>query len=373
MADFSVAMATYNGEAFLPEQLRSLAQQTRLPRELVICDDASTDATIQVIRDFARTAPFPVRVYENERRLHFADNFLRAMGLCTSTHIALCDQDDVWYPQKLARAAEALERDGVCLVGHNARTIDRRGQPLGHFRHRVAGGRHTGADLHPWGFFYGFTCVFEARILDALPADGRPIDPLDPARRLAHDRWVALLAALCGDIWFLEEDLADYRQHGANASGRMRMFRGYRRSLADARTKFGFHLLKQLVFARQIQAAMSALAEHRTDGGPVSVERLARQRELWSGFEERCAARYAIASLDGIAARARALVQAVAGRAYRDVATDETSYPELAQDALVGLIAYPEQARRAEDLLARIVRPRKALDDAEPADGTRTP
>ncbi|HEX8394664.1 MAG TPA: glycosyltransferase, partial [Longimicrobium sp.] len=57
----SVALCTYNGARWLPEQLASLAAQTRLPHELVVCDDRSTDETEAVVRAFAATAPFPVR------------------------------------------------------------------------------------------------------------------------------------------------------------------------------------------------------------------------------------------------------------------------------------------------------------------------
>ena len=87
-------MGTYNGGPYLREQLDSIAAQTHLPDELVVCDDDSTDRTVAILEDFAATAPFPVRVYVNPKNLGTAKNFERAIGLATGEVIALADQDD---------------------------------------------------------------------------------------------------------------------------------------------------------------------------------------------------------------------------------------------------------------------------------------
>ena len=79
---FSVAMCTYNGAEFVAAQLDSIAAQTRLPDELIVCDDGSTDATIECVREFARNAPFPHRLVENEENLGSTNNFERAISLC---------------------------------------------------------------------------------------------------------------------------------------------------------------------------------------------------------------------------------------------------------------------------------------------------
>ena len=85
-ADSSVAvvLGTYNGDRYLSPLLDSITAQTRPPVELVACDDGSTDKTLSVLQDFARTAPFPVRIEENVTRLGFADNFLKAASLSLS-------------------------------------------------------------------------------------------------------------------------------------------------------------------------------------------------------------------------------------------------------------------------------------------------
>src|SRR5258708_1747298 len=106
----SVALCTYNGARFLREQLESIAAQTHIPAELVACDDASTDDSFSILESFAKSAVFPVRLVRNEIRVGSTKNFEQAIGLCTGEIIALCDQDDVWLPEKLARIGEELAR-----------------------------------------------------------------------------------------------------------------------------------------------------------------------------------------------------------------------------------------------------------------------
>ena len=92
MATVSIALATWNGARFLRDQLASYECQTILPTELVVSDDGSTDRTLEILAEFARSATFPVRSGE---RLAFVDNFFRAANACTSQFIAFSDQDDV--------------------------------------------------------------------------------------------------------------------------------------------------------------------------------------------------------------------------------------------------------------------------------------
>jgi glycosyltransferase involved in cell wall biosynthesis len=97
----SIAMAAYNGQRFLEEQLRTLSEQVRLPDEVVICDDASTDRTPEILAHFARLTPFPVRLIINDQRLGWRQNFLKSASLCTFDYIALYDQYYVCLPDNL--------------------------------------------------------------------------------------------------------------------------------------------------------------------------------------------------------------------------------------------------------------------------------
>src|SRR5689334_13791199 len=127
MTSVSVAIATYNGESHIRKQLESLAAQTHLPAEVIVSDDISTDKTIQVVEEFARTAPFQIRVSVNADRLGYRANFMRAADLCQSELIAFCDQDDFWYPHKLSTSIKPFEDREVLLTYHNADIVDESG------------------------------------------------------------------------------------------------------------------------------------------------------------------------------------------------------------------------------------------------------
>lgn len=111
----SIALCTFNGERFLQEQLDSYIQQTRLPDEVIICDDGSTDRTIEILERWAETVPFEVRIFHNEKNLGYAQNFVKATSLCTKDIIFLSDQDDIWMPQKLDVMTRLFEEDPELL------------------------------------------------------------------------------------------------------------------------------------------------------------------------------------------------------------------------------------------------------------------
>ena len=124
----SVALCTYNGERFLPEQLASLEKQTRLPNEVVVCDDGSRDRTLEILENWKNSVPFPVRIFRNSPGLGASGNFQKAMGLCTCDVVFLCDQDDVWLPEKVHRMTRFLEEHPeVGIVYCNAEIIEENG------------------------------------------------------------------------------------------------------------------------------------------------------------------------------------------------------------------------------------------------------
>ena len=128
----SVALASYNGERYIGAQLDSIARQTRLPDELVICDDASTDSTEDIVREFARRAPFAVRFFQHERMGSSTRNFELAIAECRGDIIFLCDQDDVWYPNKVETIeAVFIDRPETGAVFTDADVVDENLQPLG--------------------------------------------------------------------------------------------------------------------------------------------------------------------------------------------------------------------------------------------------
>ncbi len=216
----SVALAAYNGERFLAEQLASLAGQTLKPLELVVVDDGSTDATLEIVRQFATNAPFPVRVFRNPARLGYAGNFLRAAELCAGDLIAFCDQDDIWADDKLERTTSAFDDSQVQLAYHNARLITAAGKPRSYiFNPNQKSATLTHEDIEPWRIVPGFAQVIRRSLLAHTGLHAESLDMFSLDEPMPHDQWFLFLATVLGKVACLAEPLASYRQHDRNTSG----------------------------------------------------------------------------------------------------------------------------------------------------------
>lgn len=206
----SIALATYNGAAYLKEQLNSFLAQTLLPHELVVSDDASTDNTMSILEHFARTAPFEVTLLRNGRRVGHERNFERAMACCTGDLIFLSDQDDVWLSEKVATvAAEFYSQPNVSVVINDLHIANAVLEPTGHTV--VEQIRSSGM----WGesgkgFVVGCASAFRGALKELVI----PIPPLN----YGHDRWLHAIAHAIGGRYVLERPLQFFRRHGGNAS-----------------------------------------------------------------------------------------------------------------------------------------------------------
>lgn len=219
----SVVLATYNGARHLSSQLRSIAAQTRLPEELIVSDDNSTDATTQIVTDFAKTAAFPVKLRRNNPGLGFRDNFLSACAHAKGDWIAFCDQDDVWREDKLAECQKVISNPSVTAVVHQAVLIDDKGLAYGRFDQgirKTAIRRPLTYDV--WGTFWGFSMVVRRSILEIVSPDQRFVDYIDPRYAIAHDRWAFFMAQTLGCVAEIAEPLVAYRQHDGNVFGASR-------------------------------------------------------------------------------------------------------------------------------------------------------
>jgi len=218
----SIALGTFNGEKYLESQLESFISQTLHPYELVVCDDASTDSTLQILNEFSMKAPFPVRIFRNERNIGVIQNFSRALSLCTGEYIALSDQDDIWLPDKLeasySRIRQAEGNLGVdipLLIHSDLRLIDTEGNEIAPSFLKFQMLKHKEIDslktILARNFVTGCTCLCN-RILvnESLPI---------PENVFMHDWWMALIAASRGHILFIPEAKVLYRQHSSNVLG----------------------------------------------------------------------------------------------------------------------------------------------------------
>jgi len=212
----SIALCTYNGAKFLQRLLDSFAKQTTVPCELVVCDDHSSDETGKILNQFAASSPFPVRIFENENPLGTTRNFERAIGLCRGDLIALADQDDEWYPDKLAAFESFFVEFPRALVAFSdADLIDSGDHPLKTRLWRRIPFSPAKAvpsvDPQMWSTLLrlnnvatGATMVFQAQ----FRSDIQPIP-----KTWVHDAWIIWLAAIKGGVGVLPRPTIRYRIH----------------------------------------------------------------------------------------------------------------------------------------------------------------
>lgn len=111
----SVVMCTYNGERYLREQLDSVLAQDYPLHEILVQDDCSTDGTWQILQSYQAAHPELIHIVRNEHQLGFNRNFHTALLRATGDFLAICDQDDIWFPQKIRRQVETIGDADLCF------------------------------------------------------------------------------------------------------------------------------------------------------------------------------------------------------------------------------------------------------------------
>ncbi len=202
----SVCIATYNGERYLREQLDSILPQLSESDEVIVSDDGSTDTTLDIIKAYTSTDK-RIKLFHNTQK-GFVHNFENALRNSKGDYIFLCDQDDVWMPNKVKVCTEALGKH--IAVNHNSILIDSEGKSLDidfFSQSHSAGGYWKTL----WRNSYSGCCMaFRRELLKhAMPF---------PPQIASHDIWLGLIAEKHSNPVFLPEPLLYYRRHGHNAS-----------------------------------------------------------------------------------------------------------------------------------------------------------
>ncbi len=116
----SVVLCTYNGEKYLNEQMESLRKQSVKIDEVIICDDCSTDNTVQIICEFisSNALEHSWKLFVNEKNKGYANNFHDALMKATKEVIFFCDQDDIWHVDKIEKMVSIMEQNAdICVLG----------------------------------------------------------------------------------------------------------------------------------------------------------------------------------------------------------------------------------------------------------------
>lgn len=215
----SVCMGTYNGAAYIEQQMYSILHQTMPPDEVILCDDGSTDGTVELIRGFIGENELQERwrLYCNQENKGYPGNFYYAMGLCGGDIVFLSDQDDIWDERKLAHMLEVFQNHGeakavCCKFG----LISAQGTDI-HTLMRPTKSGETGTIRRVSIADVFYKCEWPGMVVayrrtwyagNVTPEYGIPHDFLVCARAAEEDGFLQL-----------DEELAYHRRHDHNAGG----------------------------------------------------------------------------------------------------------------------------------------------------------
>jgi glycosyltransferase involved in cell wall biosynthesis len=207
----SVVLCTYNGSAFIREQLQSIMLQTYTQLEIIIVDDLSTDNTFKIIEEIA-VQDNRIRLFRNSARLGYNKNYEKALQLARGHFISISDQDDIWREDKIELLIKALKANSCVMVYSHSQ--DFAGNLA--FKNRSAyEGRiryFEGTDARKLFLrnpLSGHSMLFYSSLLKtAFPFD----------ENVFYDFWLAVIACSKGGIIFCSDTLVYRRRHEKNAS-----------------------------------------------------------------------------------------------------------------------------------------------------------
>lgn len=218
-----VLLAAYNGETYIRQQIDSVLAQDYANVQIVLSDDCSTDATLEILELYKQS--FPERVIHYKSGKRFGSAHKHFLHLLTEFHdapyVMFCDQDDVWHQDKVRKTLEKMKdiEDNPkipAMVHTDLRVVDQNLQEISSSfceYSAIKGNRLLLNQLLVQNVVTGCTVMMNHALAE-LAATAIPEEGI-----VMHDWWIALLAAASGRTAFLDEALIDYRQHGSNTVG----------------------------------------------------------------------------------------------------------------------------------------------------------
>ena len=203
----SVAMATYNGELYIKEQIESILKQLNKNDELIISDDGSTDNTIKIIKSMKDKR---IKIIEGPHN-GVKQNFANAINNCTGKYIFLSDQDDIWMDNKVEEVLKCFKDNNCDCVTHNNDVVNGDCSEVlvdDFFKYRkskpgVISNIYKNKYL---GCTMAFSSIMKKHILP-IPNDIE-----------MHDQWIGIICDKFGKSVFLDKKLIHYRRHDNNVS-----------------------------------------------------------------------------------------------------------------------------------------------------------
>ncbi|PST85873.1 alpha-L-Rha alpha-1,3-L-rhamnosyltransferase [Photobacterium sp. NCIMB 13483] len=200
-------MAVYNGQDFISEQLDSIVNQILAVDEVVIINDCSSDNTVNIISSYSND--LNITIINNKENVGVIQSFEKALYNATGDYIFLCDQDDVWKPNKVKLMVEKLnEKKGLCISDYEL--IDKNTKSLNNAI-KIDGKNLSIIKTIIKNHYIGCSIAFNRELLDyALPF---------PNNIPMHDSWLGIIASYYFNVSVLNESTLFYRRHDNNVTG----------------------------------------------------------------------------------------------------------------------------------------------------------
>lgn len=203
-----IVMATYNGEKYLAQQLESILNQTRKNINIIICDDASTDNTKNIIKEFAKKDNRLSYIF-NERNIGVNKNFEAGFSNAKSDFIAIADQDDIWKEDKIDEMMKLFSNDKVMLVHSASVQFSGDKLPVTEFAYSKQMKGNDARKLVYRNSISGHNIIFRKELLKySLPIPNG----------LYYDWWLAVVATCIGTIEASNKVLTYQRKHDSNVT-----------------------------------------------------------------------------------------------------------------------------------------------------------
>lgn len=227
MKKVSVAIASYNGEEYLQEQLLSILRQTRKVDEIIICDDASTDLTCSIVQDFINEYPeYDIQLFQNETNIGYKENFRQALKKTSGDYIFLCDQDDEWFDEKVEKMVGQMNANSKILALASS-FVYMNDEGKRYTIKPIHGMSNNNLYIHPVkkealvevpfedyytrNFFQGCSLVIRKELKDEVVNHF--------SSKIHHDWFINMTAAKHHGMYFWNIPLFAYRIHAKNAVG----------------------------------------------------------------------------------------------------------------------------------------------------------
>ena len=205
----SIAIATYNGEKYIAEQLDSIISQTYKNLEIVITDDASIDGTVAIIKEFQKKVDF-IQLFINAVNCGVTKTFEHSFKNCTGEFIAISDQDDTWELNKIEILLKAIENEDA--IYSNSALVDKNGQSLNKLFSSLMNlqSYYSGTPFLMGNCVPGHTILMRSDFVKTI---------LPIPTEIMFDRWISFCSAANNGIKYVDKPLVKYRQHETNTIG----------------------------------------------------------------------------------------------------------------------------------------------------------